>query len=185
MADTDLVQSKLAVKTVADPTGRSPGEDPWAAFRTIELIALDWEQHYRHSLGKNSRFFLALEERRFLATRCLRCGSVWAPPRPVCARCLAITGWIELSGHGRVAGFTVQHYAPSFIRLETPYVLAYVALDGADTLFAHLVRGVDPRTVEVGLPVQVAYASTPVQHPLHLMWFEPARTVAMQHPEDT
>jgi uncharacterized OB-fold protein len=169
----DLVQTKIGVRTVDDPWGGPVEEDPWAAFRQVELVTLDWEQHYRHSLGKNSRFFLALEQKRFLATRCPRCSTVWAPPRPACARCLAITDWIELSGRGHVAGYTVQHYAPSFVSLETPYVLAYVALDGADTLFAHLLRGVDVGDVRVGLPVHIVYAAVPVQHPLHLVWFEP------------
>lgn len=174
MAEGDLVGSKIRQLTVADPWKRSPAEDPWSAFREVELIALDWEQHYRHSLGKNSKFFLALEQKQLLATRCPNCCFTWMPPRPVCARCLSITEWVVLSGKGTLTGYTVQYYAPSFIKLDAPYVLACVQLEGADTLFMHLLRGYGAlQDVEVGMPVHVAYASSPVRHPLHLMWFEP------------
>jgi hypothetical protein len=92
----DRIANKLAEQTVPDPLGRDP--DPWADFRDIEIIELNWRQTYRHSLGKYSRFFLELEKGRFLATACPECEKVWAPPRPVCPDDLTITQWKELSG---------------------------------------------------------------------------------------
>ncbi len=170
----NCVASKIKTLKAPDPWKRPPAEDPWDAFREVELISLDWEQHYRHSLGKTSRFFLALEQGQLLATHCTRCGFTWMPPRPVCARCLSITSWVELSGRGRLASYTVQYYAPAFVRLDAPFVLATVELDGADTLFMHLLRGYGAlQDVQVGMPVHVTYAAAAVQHPLHLMWFEP------------
>jgi len=167
------VTNKLKQLTAPDPLGRPT--DPWADFRDIEIIGLHWEQNYRHSLGKYSRFFLELENQRFLATRCPKCNKVWAPPRPLCPNHLAITEWVELSGRGQVASFSVLHYAPAMLSfLNTPYVLAYVQLDGADTLFAHLLQNYgDLNRVKQGLPVQVVYNSGPVEHPILLMAFEP------------
>jgi uncharacterized OB-fold protein len=167
------VTNKLKQLTVADPLGRTP--DPWADFREIELIALEWSQTYRHSLGKYSRFFLELENGRFLATRCPTCQKVWSPPRPLCPDDLTITVWTELSGRGQVVSFSVLHYAPAMLAfLERPYVLAYVKLAGADTLFAHLLQNYgDVSKVHYGLPVQVVYNEGPVDHPIMLMAFEP------------
>lgn len=170
------VTGKLEQLAVSDPLGQSP--DPWADFRQIEVIELHWEQTYRHSLGKYSRFFLEMENRRFFATRCPACARVWAPPRPVCPDDLTITEWVELSGRGRLASFSVLHYAPASAppTLATPYVLAYVHLDGADTLFAHLLQNYGSLSeVYIGLPVKVVYNDGPVAHPLHLMAFEPIR----------
>ncbi len=169
------IAGKLDQKRVEDPAGREP--DPWADFREIELIGLNWEQSYRHSLGKYSRFFLELENRRFFGTRCSDCDKVWAPPRPLCPDCLSITSWIELTGRGSLAGFSVLHYAPAqAASLETPYVLAYVQLEGADTLFAHLLKNYgDVDSVQIGMPVQVIYEDQPVDHPIHLMAFEPVK----------
>ena len=85
------VTTKLRSFTATVPLGREP--DPWAAFRAIEVLELTWSQSYRHSLGKTSRFFLELENKRLLATRCPQCGMVWLPPRPVCP-----TNWPSRTG---------------------------------------------------------------------------------------
>lgn len=169
------VINKLKQITVPDPMGRDP--DPWADFRDVEIISLNWSQSYKHSLGKYSRFFLELENHRFLATRCPKCDKVWAPPRPVCPNDLVTCEWVELSGHGQVLSWSVLHYAPKMLAdtLKTPYVLAYVRLDGADTLFAHLLQNYkNLADICYGMPVKIHYNDGPVDHPIMLMSFEPS-----------
>ena len=150
-------------------------DDPWADFREIEIIGLEWTQNYKHSLGKYSRFFLELENGRFLATRCNTCEKTWTPPRPACPDCLTVTQWTELSGKGTLFSWSVLHYAPKMLadKLATPYVLAYVQLDGATTLFAHLLANFGQlEDLHHGMPVQIKYAEEPVDHPIMLMSFE-------------
>lgn len=150
--------------------------DPWAQFRTVERLSLDLAQHYTHSLGKYSRFFIELENRRLMATRCGCCQRVYTPPRPLCPDCLHITDWLELPGTGTVETFSVLHVSPGsnpdVEQLATPYVLAYVLLDGASTLFPHLLDA-PPETVSIGMRVRVHYVQGPVFHPIHLMRFVP------------
>lgn len=150
--------------------------DPWVGFRQIMRLSLEFTQHYRHSLGKYSRFFIELENGRFFGTCCAHCGRTYAPPRPICPECLKITQWTELEGTGTVETFSVIHFSPGTnadVRdLEPPYVLAYVLLDGASTLFPHLLRAA-PETVTSGMRVRVAYVDGPVHHPLHLIHFVP------------
>ena len=168
------VTYKLKQETLTDPEGRSA--DPWAEFREVEILGLEWTQNYKHSLGKYSKFFLALEEGRFLATCCDTCDNTWTPPRPACPNCLRPTKWVELSGKGELASWSVLHYAPKMLaeHLETPYVLAYVKMEGADTLFAHLLKNYDELTeLHHGMPVQVSYKEGDVDHPIMLMAFEP------------
>ncbi|MEM7029955.1 MAG: Zn-ribbon domain-containing OB-fold protein [Chloroflexota bacterium] len=167
------ISNKLKQEQISDPLNRTT--DPWADFREVEVLGLEWTQNYRHSLGKYSRFFLELENKRFFATRCPKCGQTWVPPRPACPNDLAITEWLELSGQGEVVSFSVLHYAPAMLsHLETPYVLAYIKMDGADTLFAHLLQDYgDLKNVHHGMPVQVVYSDGPVDHPIMLMAFAP------------
>ncbi len=171
MAD---VKSKKDIQTVGDPLKRAI--DPWADFRVVERLNLELTQNYVHSLGKYSGFFVELEQHRFLATHCPRCHRVYAPPRPLCPDCAVVTGWTELSGTGTVETFSVLHFSPGsnpdVEALATPYVLAYVLLDGASTLFPHLLEA-PPETVHVGLRVKIAYTDGPVFHPIHLMRFVP------------
>jgi uncharacterized protein len=159
----------------AQPYGQ-PAVDLWADFRAIERLTLELAQTYTHSLGKVSRFFIELENRRFMATRCESCAQVYAPPRPLCPHCHVITKWYELPGTGTVETFSILHFSPAtnpdVKQLALPYVLAYVLLDGATTLFPHLLDA-PPDSVSIGLRVRVQYVAQPVFHPIHLMRFVP------------
>lgn len=155
---------------------RGEAGELWSEFRQVERLTLSLTQHYTHTLGKYSRFFIELEQKRFLATRCESCGRVYAPPRPLCPNCLQPTRWVELAGTGTVETYSVLHFSPGsnadVAALTTPYVLAYVLLDGASTLFPHLLRA-EPQRVDMGMRVRVAYVDGPVEHPIHLMYFIP------------
>lgn len=172
---SDKVSSQIDVATIDG----DDATDPWREFRLVERITLELSQSYKYSLGKYSRFFIELENRRFLATRCEACGKVYAPPRPLCPACLQPTAWTELSGEGAVETWSALHFSPASNAdaraLETPYVLAYVLLDGADTLFPHLLK-TPPDQVRRGLRVRVVYSDEPVRHPIHLMYFVPIST---------
>jgi hypothetical protein len=174
----DPISSRLEHFDAPDPMGRDP--DPWADFRSVEVLGLEWVHRYRHSLGKYSRFFLALEQGRLVATKCPQCESVWLPPRPVCPNDLSTTQWIELPGTGTLAGFSVIHRSPAAVpALPAPYVLAYADLDGADTLFLHVldVEG-DLSRVTYGMALRVAFNAGPVDHPIWLMSFVPATALS-------
>ena len=169
---SDKVASRIDIQTIESDSEN----DVWAAFRQIERITVTLTQSYRYSLGKYSRFFIELEQQRFMATGCGDCGRVYAPPRPVCPDCLSVTDWVELSGQGEVKTFSVLHFSPGTnadVRsLAAPYVLAYVLLDGADTLFPHLLKA-PLEEVHIGMRVRVAWNSQTVDHPIHLMYFAP------------
>lgn len=168
------VLSQLETKTVVPPCYFE--NDPWEAFRQIEVITLELSQHYKHSMGKYSRFFIELEHQRFLATHCPVCDRVYAPPRPLCPDCLKITSWTELSGIGTLETFSVMHFTSGanedVAQLAMPAILAYVLLDGSSTLFPHLLK-TEPDHLKIGMRVRVAYAEIPVSHPIHLMYFVP------------
>ena len=166
----DKVSSKIDI----EPLDAAAEADIWAQFRQVERITLELTQSYKYSLGKYSRFFVELENRRFMATRCGKCGKRFAPPRPLCPDCLGVCEWVELSGAGELKTWSVLHFSPGSnddVRaLETPYVFAYVLLDGADTLFPHLLKAPADQ-LEVGMRVRVEFREGPVHHPIHLMYF--------------
>ncbi len=168
---SNKVTSKVDVQTIA-----SDGQDAWADFRQVERLNLEFSQHYVYSLGKYSRFFIELENGRFMGTHCVTCGKIYAPPRPLCPDCMTISEWVELSGVGTVTTYSVLHFAPNTnddVRaLETPYILCYVLLDGASTLFPHILNA-SLEDVKIGMRVKVAFTQNSVQHPIHLMAFEP------------
>lgn len=166
------ITSKKDIQTLPSDDG-----DIWADFRQIERLTLTLTQHYLHTLGKYSRFFIELENKKFLATRCEVCQKVYAPPRPLCAACWQPTQWVELAGTGTLITYSVLHFPPGsnadVSALKPPYIFAYVLLDGASTLFPHLLYA-DAAQVKTGMRVRVAYTTQTVEHPIHLMHFVPA-----------
>ena len=132
-------------------------DDIWADFRDVQRITLELTQQYKYSLGKVSR----------ASSSNWKTGSLWrrAAPAPeksmrrrgrFCPDCLAVTEWVELSGEGELKTWSVLHFSPGSnadVRaLDTPYVLAYVLLDGADTLFPHILQAA-PADLEIGMRV--------------------------------
>lgn len=65
--------------------------------------------------------------------------------------------WVEAAGRGKVHSWTITHHAfvPGF-RDELPYVLATVDLEEGVRMNAQL-RGADPASLRIGLPVRVDY----------------------------
>jgi uncharacterized OB-fold protein len=99
---------------------------------------------YLYSYGEISRFFReVVENKRLFATRCLRCGKVWMPPRGHCPDCYEETEWVPLSGKGTIMSCTYCYFpgmSGDLIRfLDVPYVCAIIKLDGADTYMIHAV----------------------------------------------
>ncbi|MDH3667928.1 MAG: zinc ribbon domain-containing protein [Paracoccaceae bacterium] len=168
---SDLVSRKLDVIENADPMGRGP-DDPWRDFRTVERLDMELHFQFKHSFGKLSPFFLALEERRLMGTRCTECGKVWMPPRVHCGDDLAICEWVELPGEGVLEAASLSAYTLTTGGGEDTLVLGYVTLDGADAAMLQQVRNCD--SPAPGLRVKAVWAERPVEHPMQLFWFEPA-----------
>ena len=116
---------------------------------------------YRYFAGTFcSQWLRALRDRKkILGCRCPSCRKVFVPPRSSCERCLTkIDEWVELPGTGKVESFTVVRYAEPFQPARPPYMLAAIRLDGADTSLVHLLGGIAPEQVQVGLPVEPVFA---------------------------
>ena len=166
---TELVNRKLEVRYA----GEAEAGDAFADFRDVEIIDMQMAFGFRHSLGKLSRFFLALEERKLLGATCPTCGTVWLPPRPVCPDDLAVTEWVELDGRGHLVEGSLSAYTLKTGGGEHQLMLGYVAVEGASTLLLQQIRNLGDRRLEHGLPLKVVWSEEAVEHPMELFWFEP------------
>jgi uncharacterized OB-fold protein len=110
-------------------------------------------------LDAENRFFWtsgADGELRLL--RCQACATFIHPPRAVCRKCLSENVAPErVAGTGTVDTFTVnyQEWRPG---LETPYVIARVAIDGAPGVYLTTnIVGCPVDAVEIGDRVRVRF----------------------------
>lgn len=86
------------------------------------------------------RFLAELKRGRIVGGKCQHCGRVYVPPPDVCGPCFrTISDFVELSGRGAVIATSTVYRAMPWSPSETPYSLAIIRLDGADTNLVHLI----------------------------------------------
>ena len=132
---------------------------------------------YQYFAGRvGSRFIIALrDEKKILGVRCASCDRVFVPPRQTCERCFGVLteSWVELSDEGEVCNFTVVRTDDRHHPRKPPYVLALIKLGGADTPMAHILEGVEPERVEIGMRVKAVFAEQTTNTILDIDHFAP------------
>ena len=132
---------------------------------------------YQYFAGRTGSKFLTTlrDEKKILGTRCSRCGKVFVPPRSVCVHHISekCDEWVKLPGTGTVSGFTVVRYTEPYQPAAPPYILALIALDGADSAPSHIVKGISPEKMHVGLRVRAVFAEKDTSTILNIAHFEP------------
>ncbi len=109
------------------------------------IVKNPYQIDYIHSYGQDSPFFAGLANKKLLGTRCPECGYTYATPKAHCGWDGVECQWIELPSTGKVHCFTVCHFGSEEFLKETPFILALIEFEGADTLFLTRLLGVDPK----------------------------------------
>lgn len=106
-------------------------------------------------------YYQFLSEKKLMASRSKASNILYLPPRAICPQSHSDKmEWVELSGKGRLAAYTVIYVGPSFMNnagfsRENPYVAGIVELEEGVKLSARIV-GIDakkPAEVKIGMPL--------------------------------
>ncbi len=109
-----------------------------------------------------SKFIISLrDDHKIMGVKCNSCNKVYVPPREYCERCMEKLdeNWVSVSNEGVITNFTVVGYNSRHLPRSAPYILAMIKVDGADTPFVHIVEGIDPAEVAIGMRVKAVFAS--------------------------
>lgn len=129
-------------------------------LRVSHTMNLTWRYGTSWHFGE---FIRALrDERRLLGLRCPVCRRVYLPPRPVCGNChTKLREWVEVKDTGTVRAFTVVHVPiidPTTGQPRpTPYGMALIQLDGADTTLNHYLAESDSAKLHIGMRVRTVW----------------------------
>lgn len=118
----------------------------------------------------NRAFWTGGAEGELRIMKCQDCQTFIHPPRPVCRKCLSDHVAPEaVPGTGVIDTFTINYQA-WYPGLETPFVIARVALDGAPgVILTTNIVGCPVDAVEFGDPVRVTFLQ---QDDVYLPLFE-------------
>ncbi len=132
---------------------------------------------YTYFAGRVGSTFITTirDKHKIMGVKCNTCDKVFVPPRQTCERCLEDIreNWVELGNTGEVVNFTVVRYEDKHLPRKVPFVLALIHLDGADTPMVHILDGVDPEEVKIGMKVQAVFAEKTTHTILDIDHFAP------------
>jgi len=100
------------------------------------------------------KFIDALKEGKLMGTRCEKCGARYLPPRAHCKCGSRKVKWYQAPTRGKLFTYTIVTFPPDSMTKYAPYIVAVAELEDGSKLLAQI-TGVSPKTLQVGLPVQV------------------------------
>jgi hypothetical protein len=125
----------------------------------VKYIQADLNLPYHYYAGDYKALYLrALKDKKILGSKCSETGKVFVPPiinsPESFAPCEEI---VEVSDRGIVTTFCVVNVPVYGRDIELPYVVASVALDGADISIYGLVQECKAQDVRMGMRVEAVW----------------------------
>ena len=100
-------------------------------------------------------FVSYLERGKVMTTRCRDCGNTYFPPKMDCPKCLSSdVEWVEITGTGKLATYTMVNYGPTGFEDDAPYTLAIADFNGL-RVFGRMSRGIKDEDIKVGMGLKV------------------------------
>jgi uncharacterized OB-fold protein len=133
---------------------------------------VDVEYHWSAGVA-GSRFFTELRDSgKIMGAKCPECSRVLVPPRIFCEECFVDTDeWVEVSHQGEILTFAESYFGLQGQRLEDPWYIGIVKLDGADGgLFHRLVP--DGGEIKIGGRVEAVLEDERQGHILDIKHFK-------------
>jgi len=123
------------------------------------------------------RFCAGLKEKRIEALQCEQCERRYLPPRPFCGNChKKLKKWIDVKDEGTIEAWTVLNLPMLDGRTgkprATPYGMALIKLDGADTTLNHYLGESDPKKLKIGSRVKAVWRDELIGAMSDISYFE-------------
>jgi len=131
---------------------------------------------YKWSAGlAGSRFFEELcDNKRIMGTKCSKCGRVMIPPRIFCEECFVDTDeWVEVSSRGKLVTFGDCYLSTDGKKLDKPWMLGIIRLDGADGGLVHYIGEAKPDELKIGMRMEAVFKEKREGNILDIMYFRP------------
>ena len=105
------------------------------------------------------QFYKFLSQGKLMAGKCLNCGKIHLPPRPLCDNCLAQKfEWVTISGKGKLLTYTVIHVAPPQFQALTPYAVGIIQLENGLKI-PGMIQGSTQQQLKIGMDLTLDFGS--------------------------
>jgi uncharacterized protein len=113
------------------------------------------------------QFYKFLTQGKLMAGKCLKCGKIHLPPRPLCDNCYGNQfEWVQVSGKGKLLTYTIIHVAPTQFQNLAPYTIGIVELEGGLKI-PGMIQAIPQEQLKIGMTLSVDFStcSTPQNWP--------------------
>jgi uncharacterized OB-fold protein len=122
------------------------------------------------------QFYKFLQQGKLKAGKCLKCGKIHLPPRPLCDKCYSQEfEWINVSGKGKLLTYTIISIAPAQFQALTPYSVGIIEFENSLRI-PGMIQDVTEGKLKIGMELTLDFGtcSTTQQWPQwHRYCFKP------------
>ena len=105
------------------------------------------------------QFYKFLNQQKLMAGKCLKCGKIHLPPRPLCDNCYSTEfQWVEISGKGKLVTYSIIHVAPPQFQSLTPYTVGIIELEGGLKI-PGMIQNLKQEQLKIGMPLTVDFGT--------------------------
>ncbi len=105
------------------------------------------------------QFYKFLAQQKLMAGRCLKCGKIHLPPRPLCDNCFSQEfEWVNISGIGKLLTYTVISIAPQQFQDLTPYAVGIVQLEHSLKI-PGMINNVKQEQLKIGMELALDFGA--------------------------
>ena len=99
-------------------------------------------------------FYEFLNDKQLMAAKCVDCGTVLLPPKPMCTKCFSLNlKWIKHQKTGTLLSYSVIHVAPKQFESMVPYIVGIVKFENGRCL-PGIICNVSAEKIKVGINVK-------------------------------
>ena len=111
------------------------------------------------------QFYKFLAQGKLMAGKCLKCGKIHLPTRPLCDKCFHQEfALVKIAGKGKLLTFTVIHVAPQKFQHLAPYAVGILELENGLKL-PGMIKGVTREQLHIGMPLTIEITSFDTTQP--------------------
>ena len=105
------------------------------------------------------QFYNFLKQGKLMAGKCIKCGKVHLPPRPLCSNCFSTEfTWVEISGEGKLLTYTVINIAPEQFKELAPYAVGIVEMTGGLKI-PGMLQNIKPDQLKIGMALKLDFGT--------------------------
>jgi hypothetical protein len=102
-------------------------------------------------------FYKFVHQGKLMAGRCLKCGKIHLPPRPMCDNCFSQEfEWVKVPEKGELLAYTVIHVTPKQFQSMAPYTVGIVKLENGMKI-PGMISNVSPGEIKIGMKLTLDF----------------------------